>query len=63
MKAVANISELGMRDYNRMKETSWAGILNGKNPESKEILSTTEKEISNIKQIRQKRMDQMRAKS
>lgn len=37
------------RDYNRMKETSWAGILNNQNPELKENVSDTDKEISNIK--------------
>jgi len=32
-----------------MKETKWAGILTGYNPETKEVQSETDKEITNIK--------------
>ncbi len=49
MKEINNISEMQPRDYDRMKETQWAGILKSKNPECKDVISDTEKEISNIK--------------
>jgi hypothetical protein len=36
------------RDYYRMKETKWAGIIKNKNPETRKIILETEIEISSL---------------